>query len=162
MVRAGVARAMANTAVHPISPTDTAVLSQLSLPQMQRLFKGRLGEGAADAQLALKYRDDEGDLISITDDLDISHALSISPVLKIVVATGATSRSESSGGGGPWKQGHVRYNFDHLNDRAPVTRKAASTRHRRIHRRAQGRPRTRREHAGSCGGTTASGRCASE
>jgi hypothetical protein len=50
---------------------------------MHRLFRSRLSSNADN--MVLRYRDDEGDLISLTDDLDISHAATLSPVLRIVV-----------------------------------------------------------------------------
>jgi hypothetical protein len=36
-------------------------------------------------ELSLKYYDDEGDLVNLETDIDISHALSISNVLKVKV-----------------------------------------------------------------------------
>ena len=36
-------------------------------------------------QLTLKYYDDEGDLVNLETDIDISHALSISNILKVQV-----------------------------------------------------------------------------
>ena len=36
-------------------------------------------------QLTLKYYDDDGDLVNLETDIDISHALSISNVLKVQV-----------------------------------------------------------------------------
>ncbi|KAI7880538.1 hypothetical protein K492DRAFT_75124 [Lichtheimia hyalospora FSU 10163] len=49
---------------------------------MYRLFKNRLSNPE---HIILKYTDDEGDLISMTDDTDVNHAISQSPLLKITV-----------------------------------------------------------------------------
>jgi hypothetical protein len=50
---------------------------------MHRLFRSKVSDDPNN--IILKYRDDEGDIISLTDDLDISHAANISNVLKIIV-----------------------------------------------------------------------------
>ncbi|KAI8376397.1 uncharacterized protein BYT42DRAFT_574459 [Radiomyces spectabilis] len=49
---------------------------------MYRLFKSDLSNPE---NIVLKYTDDEGDMISMTDDVDISHAISQSNLLKITV-----------------------------------------------------------------------------
>ncbi|KAI8890024.1 hypothetical protein K501DRAFT_328800 [Backusella circina FSU 941] len=49
---------------------------------MCRVFKGRISDPE---KITLKYTDDEGDLINMADDIDISHAISLSNVLKISV-----------------------------------------------------------------------------
>ncbi|KAI9249165.1 PB1 domain-containing protein [Phascolomyces articulosus] len=49
---------------------------------MYRLFKNNL---SSPENIVLKYTDDEGDLISMTDDTDVNHAISQSSLLKITI-----------------------------------------------------------------------------
>ncbi|KAG0178593.1 hypothetical protein DFQ28_003732, partial [Apophysomyces sp. BC1034] len=49
---------------------------------MYRLFKNEL---SSPENTVLKYTDDEDDLISMTDDMDVNHAISQSNILKITV-----------------------------------------------------------------------------
>jgi len=49
---------------------------------MQRVFKGVL---QTDEELILKYRDEDGDLVSLTDSNDLSHAIHYSRVLRLTI-----------------------------------------------------------------------------
>ncbi|KAG2203146.1 hypothetical protein INT47_004953 [Mucor saturninus] len=61
---------------------------------MYRVFKTEISKPE---NIVLKYMDNEGDMISLLDDIDISHAISISSLLKITVFDKAgTSQSSSS------------------------------------------------------------------
>jgi hypothetical protein len=50
---------------------------------MHRLFRKHLSNNTDN--MILRYQDNEGDWISLTDDLDITHAISLNPVLHIQI-----------------------------------------------------------------------------
>ena len=49
---------------------------------MQRVFRGVL---EANEELVLKYKDEDGDLVSLTDTNDLSHAINYSRVLRLTI-----------------------------------------------------------------------------
>lgn len=51
---------------------------------MQRVFKGVL---KTDEELVLKYKDEDGDLVSLTDTNDLSYAIQYSRVLRLTILT---------------------------------------------------------------------------
>ncbi|KAI8979427.1 PB1 domain-containing protein [Mycotypha africana] len=63
----------------PINQTPT--YDELCI-MMNRVFKGKIKPSD---DIVLKYTDDEGDLINLSDDADITHAISISNLLKVTV-----------------------------------------------------------------------------
>ena len=51
---------------------------------MQRVFKGVL---KTDEELVLKYKDEDGDLVSLTDTNDLAYAIQYSRVLRLTILT---------------------------------------------------------------------------
>ncbi|OZJ05218.1 hypothetical protein BZG36_02457 [Bifiguratus adelaidae] len=62
---------------------------------LQRLFKSKLSDNIDD--YVLKYRDEDGDMVSIVDDADISVAASQYKVLKVVVYEKMTLQDSTTG-----------------------------------------------------------------
>ena len=60
---------------------------------MQRVFRGVL---EANEELVLKYKDEDGDLVSLTDTNDLSHAINYSRVLRLTILQQNAPRSEKN------------------------------------------------------------------
>ena len=63
------------------------------LLMLQRWFKGKLSNQDS---VALKYKDDDGDLITIQDDSDLTFAIRSSSVLRVYVSVGPPSNGPFS------------------------------------------------------------------
>ncbi|CAB4069421.1 TFG [Lepeophtheirus salmonis] len=59
---------------------------------LQRVFRGKLTN---DDEILLKYKDDDGDLITIFDSADLAFGLEISPVLKLTLLVNGASEESS-------------------------------------------------------------------
>ena len=60
---------------------------------MQRVFRGVL---ETDEELVLKYKDEDGDLVSLTDTNDLSHAINYSRVLRLTILKQNAAANETS------------------------------------------------------------------
>jgi len=66
---------------------------------MQRVFRGSI---EPDEELQLKYKDEDGDLVSLTDSNDLSHAIQFSRLLRLTIL-----RGEGRGGSGGFSPGQA-------------------------------------------------------
>ena len=60
---------------------------------MQRVFRGVL---ETNEELVLKYKDEDGDLVSLTDTNDLSHAINYSRVLRLTILKQNAAGNETS------------------------------------------------------------------
>ena len=60
---------------------------------MQRVFRGVL---ETNEELVLKYKDEDGDLVSLTDTNDLSHAINYSRVLRLTILKQNAAANETS------------------------------------------------------------------
>jgi len=83
----------------PIHNDDHDLTYDELVQMMQRVFRGSIDP---DEELQLKYKDEDGDLVSLTDSNDLSHAIQFSRLLRLTIL-----RREGRGGPGGSGAGQV-------------------------------------------------------